>query len=91
MLRLNAWKLVWRIRKVLNNDDTVYVEDGKIFVVDDKSDGVLTCEIIPRRLRIFDKISLKLYGVDVWIPLIPRILLRRWVRSFLIDSALEEV
>lgn len=97
MFNLKSWRLVFKIRKVLKNNDVYFVDKlfvenrkiGSIYLVSD--DNRLRCDIEPRRLRIFDKISLNLCGVDVFLPLVPRLILRRFVRNFLINLSHEEI
>lgn len=97
MFNLKSWRLVFKIRKALKNNDVYFVNDpffknkniSSIQLIADNDR--LRCDIEPRRLRIFDKISLNLCGVDVFLPLVPRLILRRFVRNFLINLSHEEI
>lgn len=89
MLRINSWKLIWRIKNALQNNDSginVWTRNGVVGIGDN-------VEIIyePRRLRVFDKVDVRCGGTSVFVPLIPRILLRRFVRNFLTELTMENI
>jgi len=62
--------------------------DSKEIVFNKTIAGIV---LTPRRLRIFDRVQVKLAGIDVWIPLRLRLKIRREARALLARACLFEV
>lgn len=85
--RIGAICLCRKVRASIINEEWVIENLGVGETI--LTRGEYTIIIEPRRLRIFDKISLHFGDSEVWIPLIPRIRLRSVVRWLIVSQALK--
>jgi len=85
-LRRTARMLSRKIRRALN-DDQVKTQSENVVVCGDS----IAIKYTPRRLRIFDSVNVSLDGNDVWLPLIPRLLLRHAYRKHMARQALGQL
>lgn len=86
-LRKAARTLSRKLRAVLNDDQvTPHVNPNMVCY----GEGV-SITYTPRRLRIFDSIHVCVEGNDVWLPLLPRLLLRHAYRKYMANKALQNL
>ena len=85
-LRRTARMLSRKLRKALNDDQVKPQSENMVMCGDN-----IAIKYTPRRLRIFDSIYVSVNGNDVWLPLIPRLLLRHAYRKHMARQALGQL
>lgn len=90
-LRLRLRKTLRKTTRVLSrklrqalNEDKVKPQYKNVVIYGES----ITIKYTPRRLRIFDSIYVSVNGNDVWLPIIPRLLLRHAYRKYVARQAL---
>lgn len=90
-MRLRLRKTLRKITRVLSrklrqalNEDKVKSQHENVIMCGES----ITIKYTPRRLRIFDSIYVFVNGNDVWLPIIPRLLLRHAYRKHVARQAL---
>lgn len=92
-LRAEMWELVYSIRQSMLGADTskqwkpLRIDEFHGSAVERKGAYNYVVQLVPRRLRIFDAVHLYVEGQEVFLPLLPRLLLRRTVREYFADQA----
>lgn len=82
-LRRTTRMLSRKLRQALNEDKVKPHYKNMIICGE-----AITIKYMPRRLRIFDSIYVSVNGNDVWLPIIPRLLLRHTYRKYVARQAL---
>ena len=59
------------------------------YVKDHYTNGKLTIKIEPRRFRMNDAIHVSLGDQEIWLPLIQRLRVRRFIRKLAIDKTIK--
>lgn len=85
-LRRTTRMLSRKLRQALN-EDKVKPHYGNMVMCGE----TIAIKYIPRRLRIFDSIYVSVNGNDVWLPIIPRLLLRYAYRKHVARQALGQL
>lgn len=90
-IRLRLKKTLRRTTRVLSrklrqalNEDKIKPQYKNVVMCGES----ITIKYTPRRLRIFDSIYVSVNGNDVWLPIIPRLLLRHAYRKHVARQAL---
>ncbi len=93
---MRLFRARWRARLLvrtligkLSRPSDFALVDGDVIikpVSDDEMAEIVTINIVRRRLRLLDSIYVRYCGLDIWLPLLARLRLRRAVRCVVAEE-----